>query len=225
MPDSHTLHIDDQEIPFVPGQTVLQAALAAGFDIPHLCYHPSLAPIGSCRLCLVEVGGRKLSSCTLAAENGQTIASAALQSLRASLVKMLLGQGRHSCLRCEKTGDCRLQETATALQAPAAAPSEQAFPARDDSHPEVMLEYSRCILCGICVQASHELDGKSLFGFGGGSGGEARLVINSPSGLLQDSGISAEDHAVRFCPVGALMTKQKPAEFAGLEFDMGGWGL
>jgi [NiFe] hydrogenase diaphorase moiety small subunit len=223
MLNTHTLHIDGQEIPFDPGQTVLQAAMAAGLEIPHLCFHPKLQPIGSCRLCLVEVNGRKFSSCTLLAEDEQEVASAALRPLRARLVEMLLEQGRHNCLRCEKTGDCRLQETAAGLGANAVSLRND-FPARDDSHPEVALDYSRCILCGICVQASRELDGKNLFAFGG-SGGEARLIVNSPSGLLQDSGITAEDYAVRFCPVGALIARQKQEEASGFEWDMGGWGL
>ena len=69
-----TIAIDGQEIPFQEGQTVLQAALAAGLDIPHLCYHPALQPIGSCRLCLVEVAGRVVSACTWSAANGQQVA-------------------------------------------------------------------------------------------------------------------------------------------------------
>jgi [NiFe] hydrogenase diaphorase moiety small subunit len=215
MPNTHSLQIDGQEIPFVPGQTVLQAALAAGLDIPHLCYRPELESIGSCRLCLVEVAGRRLSSCTLPAGDGQNIASAALRPLRARLVAMLLEQGQHVCLRCEKTGDCRLQDNAAALGAPAITPARRDFPARDDSHPEVLLDYSRCILCGICVQASRELDGKNLFAFGG-VGGQARLLVNSASGLLHDSGIAAEDRAVRFCPTGALMAK--PKEEVGFGF-------
>lgn len=207
-----SIRIDGREIPFQKGQTVLQAALAAGLDIPHLCYHPELEAIGSCRLCLVEWEGRKLSACTLPAADGQAIASAALRPLRANLVAMLLAQGRHICLSCEKTGDCRLQETAAALDAPALAPSPaQDFPARDDSHPEVALDRGRCILCGICVQASRTLDGKNLFAFGG-NGSQTSLVVNSPSGLLQDSAIAAADHAVRLCPVGALIVKPAPAE-------------
>jgi len=207
-----SIRIDGREIPFQEGQTVLQAALAAGLDIPHLCYHPEQEAIGSCRLCLVEVQGRKLSACTLPAADGQAIASESLRPLRARLVAMLLEQGRHVCLSCEKTGDCRLQETAAALGAPALATSPaHDFPARDDSHPEVALDRGRCILCGICVQASRTLDGKNLFSFGG-SGNTASLAVNSPSGLLQDSAIAAADHAVRLCPVGALIAKPAPAE-------------
>lgn len=217
------IHIDGRAIPFADGQTVLQAAMAAGVDIPHLCYRPELLPIGSCRLCVVELEGRTLSACTLPAANGQQIASAALGALRTRLVDMLLEQGQHNCLRCERSGDCRLQETAAGLGATAAS-LRQDFAARDDSHPDVALDRSHCILCGICVQASRELDGKNLFAFAG-TGAEASLIVDSASGLLRDSAISAEDAAVRFCPVGALTVKRGTAEtgFEFSSFDAADW--
>jgi len=217
-----SIRIDGQAIPYRPGQTVLQAAMAAGLNIPHLCYHPDLEPIGSCRLCLVELAGRTLSACTLPASDGQEIASAALDKRRRSLVKLLLEEGRHTCVSCERTGDCRLQEAAAALNAPAVAHAPPPdLPARDDSHPDVALDRSRCILCGICVQASRTLDGKNLFAFGG-SGGRPSLIVDSPSGFLKDSAVTAQDHAVRLCPVGALIRKQDRYDsslgFAGMDF-------
>jgi len=221
-----SLRVDGQEIPYQEGQTVLQAALAAGLKIPHLCYHPELEPIGSCRLCLVEVAGRTLAACTLPAADGQAVASAsasaALRKHRQTLAGLLLAAGRHLCVSCERTGDCRLQETAADLNAPATPPSRsQDLPARDDSHPDVALDRGRCILCGICVQASQTLDGKNIFAFSG-NGGQARLAVDSASGLLKDSAIAAEDHAIRLCPVGALIVKQDRAEtgpgFSAMDF-------
>ena len=208
------LFIDGREIHFQEGQSVLQAALAAGLAIPHLCYRPELEPIGSCRLCLVEVAGRRFSACTLPAEEAQSVQSdnAGLRKLRTSLVTMMLGQGNHACIRCERTGDCRLQEAAAALDAPSAVPLPGLpVPPRDDSHPDVALDRARCILCGVCVQASRELDGKSIFSFNDRGGGMS-LGIESASGLLRDSAIAAGDQAVRLCPVGALMVKQDPVQ-------------
>lgn len=222
--------IDGREVLFQEGQTVLQAALAAGLKIPHLCYHHDLEPIGSCRLCLVEIEGRTVSSCTLATAEGQSIQSenAALRKLRTNLLGMLLEQGRHSCNWCERTGDCRLQEAAAELDVPAVESlANLDIPARDDSHPDVALDRGRCILCGICIQASRELDGKKLFAFGG-SGGGMRLTVDSESGLLKDSAIAAGDHAVRLCPVGALILKTDQAQSLGFSsfdfFDTADWG-
>ena len=229
MPPPEVILIDGQEIPFHAGQTVLQAALAAGLNLPHLCYQPELGPNGSCRLCLVEVAGRKLSACTVLAKAGQTVISdsPSLRKLRRSLLSMLLAQGNHACTRCDRTGDCRLQEAAVLLEVPAVAASATlVLPPNDDSHPEVALDRSRCILCGICIKASQELDGKGVFAFAD-KGGSMSVAVASPSGLLQDSTIAADDHAVRLCPVGALTRKHIPAQrdFAAFDaFDLGDWG-
>jgi [NiFe] hydrogenase diaphorase moiety small subunit len=231
-PASDSFNLDGHTLSFRAGETVMQAALAAGVNIPHLCYRPELEPIGSCRVCLVEVGGRKLSACTLQAEAGQDIASntEALRALRRNIVKMLFQQGRHFCISCERTGDCRLQEAAVELQTPSVEPAPaENFPERDDSHPDVALDRSRCIVCGVCIQASRELDGTSLFAFGG-SGAETHLIVASASGQLHDSGIAATDFAVRLCPVGALIPKRPVAEantFGASSFDFadfGDWG-
>jgi [NiFe] hydrogenase diaphorase moiety small subunit len=175
----------------------------------------------------VNVAGRTVSACTTPAVDGQQIASAAMGKYRQRLVTLLLEQGRHTCVSCERTGDCRLQETAAALDAPAVETCQHDFPARDNSHPEVTLDRSRCILCGICVVASLKLDGKNLFAFAG-NGANACLIVDSVSGLLVDSAIAAHDHAVRLCPVGALIRKQDRAEtgfgFGGMDlFDTSDW--
>ena len=62
-----TFLLDGEEVPFEPGQTVIQAALAAGHYIPHLCYHPEFKPHGSCKVCIVEINGRDVASLTLPA--------------------------------------------------------------------------------------------------------------------------------------------------------------
>jgi [NiFe] hydrogenase diaphorase moiety small subunit len=206
-PRTWVVDIDGQSVPFQEGQSVLQAALDAGLNIPHLCYRPELEPIGSCRLCLVEVDGQVASACTLTATEGQMVHSnnQRLHKLRLNLVGMLLEHGRHACTRCERTSDCRLQDIAGELNVPApqSQPSLE-LPSRDDSHPDVTLDRDHCILCGICIQASRDLDGKKVFGFAG-SGGKTSLIVDSASGLLKDSTIAADDHAVRLCPVGALI--------------------
>lgn len=68
---SETFQLDGEDIPFAPGQTVLQAALSAGHYIPHLCYHPEFKPHGSCKVCTVKIGNRTAASCTLPAQAGQ----------------------------------------------------------------------------------------------------------------------------------------------------------
>jgi [NiFe] hydrogenase diaphorase moiety small subunit len=84
----------------------------------------------------------------------------------------------------------------------------QFFPHRDvdASHPEIILDRDRCILCGLCVRISRRVDKKNVFAMTG-RGISTTIVIDSPSGLLVDSRVSRDDEAVQHCPVGALMMK------------------
>ena len=68
-----TIHIDGNTIPFKEGQTIIEAATAAGIYIPHLCHHPEFTAHGSCKLCTVNVNGRNCSACTFAAMEGQEV--------------------------------------------------------------------------------------------------------------------------------------------------------
>ncbi len=107
---SETLIIDGREVPFVPGQTVLQAADAAGFDIPRLCHYPGLEPIGACRLCVVEIDGVRgyPTACTQAAAAGQVVRteSPELLKMRQSTMGLLLTKHPTGCLLCRHNSDC-----------------------------------------------------------------------------------------------------------------------
>jgi len=206
-----TFTLDGQEIEFGPGDTILQAATRAGGYIPHLCWHEGLHAHGSCRLCTVKVNGRMGAACTVLASAGQHVESNTeeLNTQRRTLLQMLFVEGNHFCPSCEKSGNCRLQ--ATAYEAGMTGPHfEEFYPNRkvDASHPDLLLDLNRCILCELCVRASREIDGKNVFAMGGHGVG-VHLVVNSPSGLLGDSDIALTDHAAHICPVGALLPKRQ----------------
>ena len=209
MSERPTFTLDGSEIPFEPGQTVLQAALAADHYIPHLCYHPDFEPHGSCKLCTTASAGRTFTACTRRAEAGLEVQSHTeeLDDLRRTLVQMLFAEGNHFCPSCEKSGDCRLQATGYDLGVMTAG-FRHLFPDRpvDASHPELLLDFNRCILCELCVRASREVDGKSVFALSGRGIGK-HLIVNSPSGLLRDSEIGTTDKAVDVCPVGVILRK------------------
>ena len=202
--------IDGQAIPFTPGQTIMDAALAAGVYIPHLCHNPELAPHGSCRVCVVRAGGRLVSSCTAPAAAGLEVESATpdIQASRRTILQLLFVEGNHICPACQKTGACQLQAVAyyTGMLAPHFT---HFFPRRDldASHPDFVIDFNRCILCELCVRASRDLDGKDVFAISG-RGIASRLVIESPTGRLGDSRFSAADRAAHVCPVGAILPKR-----------------
>lgn len=205
-----SLTIDGAVVPFELGQTILQAAQAAGVFIPHLCYHPSFAPHGSCKLCTVVVNGRVAAACTLPAMPGQEVYSDTpeLNARRRIMLQMLFVEGNHFCPGCDKSGNCKLQALGYELEM-FADHFAHYFPDRglDASHPDILLERNRCIMCELCVRASHEVDGKDVFALVG-RGRSSHIVPNAPSGKLGDTDLSVDDMAAHVCPVGAIMPKR-----------------
>ena len=202
--------IDGRSVPFTEGQTIMDAALAAGIYIPHLCHHPGIEPHGNCKLCSVSVNGRICSACTFPAADRQTVLNDTdtLNQARKAMTQMLFVEGNHICPGCVKSGDCTLQALAYHLgmldnRFP------QFFPRRevDASHPDILLDRDRCIVCELCVRASRDIDHKNVFAISG-RGIASTLVVNSPSGNLLDSNLERRDRAVNICPVGALLPKR-----------------
>jgi [NiFe] hydrogenase diaphorase moiety small subunit len=206
---SDTFRLDGQEIPFSQGQTIMDAALAAGFYIPHLCHHPDYAPHGSCRVCVVSVGGRQVTACTTPAAAGIEVDSRSdeIRSLRLAILQMLFVEGNHICPGCVASGNCQLQAVAH-YGGMLGSGFTHFFPSRpvDASHPDFVLDLDRCILCELCVRASRDRDGKAVFAIAG-RGLASRLIVDSPSGLLGDSRFSAADAAAHVCPTGAILPK------------------
>ncbi len=206
---SSIFQLDGEEVPFIPGQTIMAAANAAGLYIPHLCWDHEFEPHGSCKLCTVKADGRFVTACTLAASDGMNVENrtAELDDKRRTLLQMLFVEGNHFCPSCEKSGSCKLQATAYELKM-MTPHFDHFFPDRpvDASHPELLLDFNRCILCELCVRASRETDGKNVFAISG-RGIKTHLIVNSPTGLLGDTNMSSKDRAASVCPVGVILPK------------------
>jgi [NiFe] hydrogenase diaphorase moiety small subunit len=208
---SQTFMLDGKAIPFEEGQTIIQAATRAGVFIPHLCYHPDFKPHGSCKLCTVKVNGRQTASCTMRAMAGMVVESDTeeINAERRALTQMLFVEGNHFCPSCEQSGNCQLQ--ATAYHLGMMSPHyDHFFPNRpvDASHPEVLLDFNRCILCSLCVRASRDVDGKNVFALSG-RGITTHLIVNAKSGQLADTNFTLDDKAAQVCPVGVILRKRK----------------
>lgn len=206
----HAVLIDGHVIPFEPGQTVMKAAEAANIYIPHLCYHRGLTPHGSCRLCTVKINGRFVAACTTPAAEGMEIENRTeeLTEMRRTLIQLLFIEGNHVCPGCPKTGNCQLQ--AVAYYVGMLSPHYNHFyPYRemDASHPDYMIDFNRCILCELCVRASRDEDGKSVFAISG-RGIKSHLIVDGPHSKLGETDFAVGDRAAFICPVGAILRKR-----------------
>lgn len=206
-----TFSLDKSDVSFTPGQTLLQAALAAGVYVPHLCFNAEFKPHGSCRVCVVNVNGRHAPSCTTPARAGDEVESQTpeIQELRRTLIQFLFTEGNHFCPSCEVSGSCMLQAVAYELGVMSAR-FPPLFPDRpvDASHPDVLLDFNRCILCELCVRASSEVDGKNVFALSGRGIGK-HLIVNAQSGRLADTTLALGDKAMNVCPVGVILRKRQ----------------
>ncbi len=209
MSDTLKITIDGREIGARHGQTIMEAADAAGIYIPRLCSHPDLKPIGSCRVCTVVVDGRPQAACVKPVMEGMVIQNDTPELLqhRRNIIDMMFVEGNHFCMFCEKSGNCELQALAyrfgiTAPQYPFQFPEKEV----DASHPDILLDHNRCIMCARCVRASQELDGKNVFQ-SIGRGFHRKIGVNGEK-ALGDTDMSVDDRAADICPVGCIIKKR-----------------
>jgi len=201
--------IDGVPVQGEPGQTILQAAAMAGIYIPHLCAKRELTPYGSCRVCTVLVNGRPQAACIQPVAEGAVVENDTeqLRSIRRQLVEMLFVEGNHFCMFCEKSGNCELQ--AMGYRLGMLAPRyPYLFPDRavDATHPDLLIDHNRCILCARCIRSSVELDKKHVVDFVG-RGAHKHIAPNGTAGLA-GTDAKAADKASEACPVGAYMKKR-----------------
>ena len=200
--------IDGVAVTATPGQTIMEAADAAGIYIPRLCDVDGLRHQGGCRVCTVKAGGRSVSACTQPAEAGLQVENdtPARTKVRRDLVEMLFHEGNHLCPICEKSGNCELQAMAYRLEMTAPTRFPWLEPCRDldASHPDVALDTNRCISCGRCIRASQDVDGKGVFGYVG-RGIHRRVAVNGAD--LAHTNAAATDAAIGVCPVGCILRK------------------
>ena len=203
-----TFTIDGVEVKAEADQTIMEAADAAGVYVPRLCYLKEITPHGSCRVCTVKVDGRAQAACTQPIAEGVEVENNTdeLNEKRRDIIDMFFVEGNHFCMFCEKSGNCELQAMAYRLGICAPKYPFQ-FPdcSLDATHPDIFIDRNRCILCGRCVNASKDIDGKSVFEFVG-RGPEKKVAVNADT--LAGTDMAVTDKAAEVCPVGAIIKKR-----------------
>lgn len=207
----NVLTIDGQKYTFSPGQTILDVARANGIDVPTLCHMPRCKPTGACRVCVVEVKGARslIAACTMPAAPGmdvQTSTDKVLASRKLS-IELLLASGQHDCVTCESNGVCVLQDLAYQYQMETvrfARPGKY-YPT-EQANPMIMRDFTRCILCGRCVQACNDIQVNQAISYG--YRGSASKIVATGNLPLEESDCVFCGECVQACPVGALVNKK-----------------
>ena len=203
--------VNDRELKARSGRTILQAADEAGIVIPRLCYHPALAPSGSCRLCAVEIDGYRglPAACATPVEEGMRIRTATekLVEFRREMLRLILQDHPRECLGCPRNGTCELQQLVATVGidfpylAPAGNP-RQVLPA--GAYFE--RDYGLCVRCGRCVRVCHEVRGAKAIVF---REAEGRQEVSTPFERdLASAGCQFCGACVDVCPVGALRERE-----------------
>ena len=162
--------IDGQDLPVPEGVTILEAARGHGIFIPTLCHHEDLSPYGGCRLCVVEVDAapRLAAACVTPVRPGMEIVTdnPRIREARRTVLEFLFAERNHYCMFCARSGDCELQDLAYRFQMEhlTVPTMDQVFPV-DTSHPDLVIDHNRCVLCGRCVRACRELAGQKVLDF------------------------------------------------------------
>jgi len=140
---------------------VLHACTKAGFPVPHLCYHEDLPAFGNCGVCIVEINGKPLRSCTSPCEEGMNIVtnSKKLLDLRREALEIILSNHPNNCPECIKNGRCELQALAQqmAVRHMSLKKLRRKKYTRDESSPSITLDPAYCIQCGRCTYVCNEI--------------------------------------------------------------------
>lgn len=156
--------IDGIKLEVPDNKNVLECALENGIYIPHLCHHKDLSPLGSCRMCVVEVEGQEgmTTSCTLKAKDGMVIRTKTpeLERLRMLALELLLTGHPEDCSTCPKYGNCELQSLIQYIGPKTGRLKMRTKGFRlQEENPLLIHDMNRCVLCGRCVRACNELRG------------------------------------------------------------------
>ena len=202
--------IDGRQLEVPENKNVLECALEAGIYIPHLCHHKDLSPLGSCRMCVVEVEGENqvTTACTLKAKDGLRILTKTpeVERLRMLALELLLTGHPEDCSTCPKYGNCELQMLIQYIGPKTGRLKMRTKGFRaEEGNPLILHDMNRCVLCGRCVRACNELRGVRVLQY-------QKKELETYVGTLHDKLLKDADcrfcgACVEVCPTGTIRDK------------------
>ncbi|MBT9517698.1 MAG: formate dehydrogenase subunit alpha [Methyloversatilis discipulorum] len=214
-----TLSIDGIEVTVPAGTSVMRAAQECGNSIPKLCATDSLEPFGSCRLCLVEIEGRRgyPASCTTIAEAGMQVRTQTpkLADIRRGVMELYISDHPLDCLTCSANGNCELQDMTGVVglrEVRYGMKGKNHFDLlsaltkeKDESNPYFSYDPSKCIVCNRCVRACEETQGTFALTISG-RGFDSRVSPGESQPFMESECVSC-GACVQACPTATLMEK------------------
>ena len=211
MPEMIKINIDGREIEVEKGITVLQAARKAKIDIPTLCFLKDINEAGDCRMCIVEIEGRRglVPSCNTKVEEGMKIKTntPAINESRKVILDLILSSHNRTCLTCVRNGNCELQTLAEKFgMAEIEYPGKEVEPHIDDLSPSIVRDASKCIMCKRCVATCKNLQKISAIDVAGR--GFKSHISTTNEASLNDVNCTNCGQCIQACPTGALREKE-----------------
>ena len=206
-----TLTIDGVEVKAPEGSTILEAAKIAGIDIPTLCFLKEINEVGDCRMCIVEVEGRRgfATSCIQKVEEGMIVHTHTPNVLEARhvILDLIISNHAKDCLTCTRSGNCELQELATKFNVlNVEFPGEIAKHTIDDLSPSIVRDFNKCILCRRCVAACKNV--QKIGAIDCINRGFQSCVSTIGDHSLNDVNCTNCGQCIQACPTGALHEKE-----------------
>ena len=206
-----TLTIDGESIKVKEGTTILQAAKKVGIDIPTLCFLKDINEVGDCRMCIVEVEGRRgfATSCIEKVKEGMVVHTHTPNVLEARrvILDLIISNHHKDCLTCTRSGNCELQVLATKFNVlNVEYPGEMSKHRIDDKSPAIVRDFNKCILCRRCVATCKNVQGIGAIDCI--NRGFESCISTVGDHSLNDVNCTFCGQCIQSCPTGALHEKE-----------------
>ena len=205
------LKIDNKDVCVKEGTTILEAARSVGIDIPTLCFLKEINEVGDCRMCIVEIEGRRgfATSCVQKVEEGMVVHTNTPNVIdsRRTILDLIVSNHNRDCLTCIRNGNCELQDLCNKFGIRKVQyEGEKLEHEIDDKSPSIVRDFSKCVLCRRCVATCKNV--QNIGAIGSANRGFDSSISTTYGCSLNDVNCTFCGQCIEACPVGALHEKE-----------------